>query len=203
MSLELTEERVIPKKMHPENGLLIEHIARYKFASEYSEGRILDFACGVGYGAEVLLAMGEGIKEIVGVDVDARSIEYARMNYDYPQTSFFVGQANDEQVIQNLGQFDTIISMETVEHIKDDYQFVINLNKLLKEDGTLVISTPFGQGREEECSNPYHYRQYTEAEFRELLSCFSEVELFCQRDDIIEKPEIDKKYYLMVAVCRK
>lgn len=203
MSLELTEERVIPKKMHPNNGLLIEHVSRYKFASRYAQGRVLDFACGVGYGAEILLAIGEGIKEIIGVDIDARSIEYARTNYDYPQTSFFVGKANDEQVINNLGKFDTIISMETIEHIKDDYQFVANLKQLLKDDGTLVISTPFGQGREEECSNPYHYRQYTEAEFRNLLSSFSEVKLFCQRDDIIEKPKADKKYYLMVAVCKK
>ena len=203
MSLELTEERVIPKKMHPDNGLLIEHLARYKFASRYAQGRVLDFACGVGYGAEVLLAIGEGITEIVGVDIDARSIEYARTNYDYPQTSFFVGEANNKQVIENLGQFDTIISMETIEHIKDDYQFVANLKKLLKEEGTVVISTPFGQGRAKDCSNPYHYRQYTEAEFRELLSSFSEVELFCQRDNIIEKPQTEKKYYLMVAVCKK
>ncbi|MFO7819052.1 MAG: methyltransferase domain-containing protein [Halanaerobacter sp.] len=203
MEIELTEERVIPKKMHPENGLLIEHLARYKFASQYSNGRVLDFACGVGYGAEVLLAMGEGIKEIVGVDIDARSIEYARVTYDYPQTNFFVGEASNEDVINNLGKFDTIVSMETVEHIKDDYQFVSNLKKLLKEDGTLIISTPFGQGRDKECSNPYHYRQYKEEEFRDLLSLFSDVELFCQRDDIIEKPKEDKKYYLMVGVCRQ
>ena len=201
MNLELTEERVIPEKMNPENGLLIEHIARYKFASQYAQGRVLDFACGVGYGSEVLLAMGEGIKEIVGVDIDARSIEYARTTYDFPQTNFFVGEANDDRVIENLGKFDTIISMETVEHIKDDYQFVNNLKKLLKDNGTLVISTPFGQGRDKECSNPYHYRQYTEEEFRDLLSPFSDVELFCQRDDIIEKPKADEKYYLMVAVC--
>ena len=60
MTIELTEERVIPKKMHPNNGLLVEHLARYKFASQYAKGRVLDLACGVGYGAEVLLAIGEG-----------------------------------------------------------------------------------------------------------------------------------------------
>ncbi|MGM0501420.1 MAG: class I SAM-dependent methyltransferase [Bacillota bacterium] len=203
MDIELTEERVIPKKMHPDNGLLIEHIARYKFASNYTKGRVLDFACGVGYGAEVLLAMGEGISEIVGVDIDAESIEYARVNYNYPQTSFFVGQANDSNVIKKLGKFDTIVSMETIEHIKDDYQFIANLNKLLKDEGTLIISTPFGQGRNKGCANPYHYRQYTEEEFRDLLAPFNQVELFCQRDDIIEKPKPDKKYYLMVGVCRR
>ena len=203
MDLELTTERVIPEKMHPENGLLIEHLARYKFASDYTSGRVLDFACGVGYGAEVLLAMGEGIEEIVGVDIDAQSIEYARVTYDYPQTKFFVGDATDEEVIKNLGEFDTIVSMETVEHIKDDYQFVSNLKQMLKDEGELIISTPFGQGRNEECSNPHHYRQYTEEEFRELLSIFSELELFCQRDNVIEKPKEEQKYYLMVAVASR
>ena len=203
MTIELTEERVIPKKMHPNNGLLVEHLARYKFASQYAKGRILDLACGVGYGAEVLLAMGEGIKKVIGVDMDVESIEYARANYNYPKTSFFVGDANDSKVINNLGKFDTIISMETVEHIKDDYQFIKNLNRLLKDNGTLIISTPFGQGRDEGCANPFHYRQYTEEEFRELLSSFTKVELFCQRDDKIEKPKPNKKYYLMVAVCRQ
>ncbi|GAB6099811.1 hypothetical protein JCM16358_16900 [Halanaerocella petrolearia] len=200
--MELTEERVIPKKMNSNNGLLVEHIARYKFASDYTQGRVLDFSCGVGYGAEVLLAMGEGIEEVVGVDVDEESIKYARDHYKYPWTKFMLGEATDLELVEKVGQFDTIVSMETVEHIKDDYKFITNLRKLLRKDGTLIISTPFGRGRDVECSNPYHYRQYTEEEFRELLSPFSEVEIFCQRDSEIEKPKEDKKYYLMVAVCR-
>ena len=73
----------------------------------------------------------------------------------------------------------------------------------MKDTGILIISTPFGQGRNKGCSNPFHYRQYTEKEFRELLSSFTHVELFCQRDDKIEKPKPNEKYYLMVAVCRQ
>ncbi|AGB40164.1 methyltransferase family protein [Halobacteroides halobius DSM 5150] len=200
--MKLTEERVIPKKMNPNNGLLIEHIARYKFASKYTRGRVLDFACGVGYGAEVLLAMGEGIKKIIGIDINKECIKYARQHYKFPWTEFRVGSATDPDLADEVGKFDTIISMETVEHIKNDYKFIANLQKLLKEDGTLIISTPFGRGREYECSNPYHYRQYTEEEFKELLSYFSQVELFCQRDNTIESPKPKQKYYLMVAVCK-
>ncbi|WP_459838474.1 class I SAM-dependent methyltransferase [Halanaerobaculum tunisiense] len=200
--MELTNERVIPKQMSQDNGLLIEHIARYKFASRYTQGRVLDFACGVGYGAEVLLAMGEGIKQIVGLDIDRQSVEYAREHYNYPWTEFKVGSGTDLRLTEKIGKFDTIVSMETVEHIKDDYKFISNLQKLLRPTGKLIISTPFGQGRESECSNPYHYRQYTKREFEKLLSSFSQVELFCQRNSKIEKPKPDKKYYLMVAVCQ-
>ncbi|WP_026188994.1 class I SAM-dependent methyltransferase [Orenia marismortui] len=199
--MEYTGERVIPKKMSPKNGLLIEHIARYKFASQFIEGRVLDIACGSGYGTEILMAMGEGIKEIIGVDVDEETINYAKSNYQYPWNKFMVGNGVNDDLVQKLGEFDCIISMETVEHIKDDYKFIKNLKKMLKRNGKLIISTPFGRGRDYECSNPYHYRQYTEGEFRNLLSCFNEVEIYCQCDKTIEKAIEGKKYYLMLGVC--
>ncbi|SKA07700.1 class I SAM-dependent methyltransferase [Selenihalanaerobacter shriftii] len=201
--LELTEERVMPRKMNPKNGLLIEHKARYRFASEYCYGRLLDIACGVGYGSEMLLALGEGITEIIGIDSQPEVIGYAKKYYKHPPITFKVGDASNEELFRRIGKFDTIVSMETVEHIKDDYGFIDNLNKALKSNGTLVISTPFGSGRDESCANPYHYRQYREEEFKELLSVFSEVELYCQLNEEIEIPKPDKKYYLMVAVCHK
>ncbi|OCL28572.1 SAM-dependent methyltransferase [Orenia metallireducens] len=200
--MEFTGERVIPEEMNPRNGLVIEHIARYKFASRFARGRVLDIACGVGYGSEILMAMGEGIDEIVGVDIDEESIEYAKRVYKYPWNSFLVGDVNDEGLCDEIGKFDTIVSMETIEHIKDDYTFVNNLKSLLKEDGLLIISTPFGRGRDFECVNPYHYRQYTEEEFREVLGLFSEIDLYCQCDKTIEKPIKGKDYYLMVALCK-
>ncbi|MCK8828471.1 class I SAM-dependent methyltransferase [Natroniella acetigena] len=203
MDLELTNERVMPKKMNPNNGLLKEHLARYKFASKYAQGRILDLACGVGYGTEVLLAQGERIKEIIGVDVDQESIEYAQYHYGYSLVQFIVGEGTNSTLVEKVGRFDTIVSFETVEHIKEDYKFISNLNKLLKDGGQLIISTPFGRGRDKECSNPYHYRQYTEEEFREMLEEYFEVEFFYQLNKKIEKSQDDTKYYLMVAICHK
>ncbi len=197
-------ERIRPKEMNQNNGLLIEHQARYKFASNYVQGKVFDIACGVGYGAEVMMAMGEGIKKIVGIDNDEDSIKYARQHYNYPWTEFKVGEATNVDLVDRLGKADNIISMETVEHIKDDYAFIANLGRLLKKDGNLIISTPFGSGREAECSNPYHYRQYTEEEFIDLLeTTFSDIDLYCQRNEKIEFPQPKKKYYLMVAVCKK
>ncbi|WP_027339573.1 class I SAM-dependent methyltransferase [Halonatronum saccharophilum] len=201
--MEFTGERVIPKKMNPKNGLLIEHIARYKFASMYTKGRVLDLACGVGYGAEILMAMGEGIEEIIGIDVDEESVSYAKKHYKYLWNDFFIGEGTDINLVNVHGKFDTIVSMETVEHIEDDYGFIQNLNNLLRSNGTLIVSTPFGKGRNEECSNPYHYRQYREEEFRDLLSVFENVEMFYQRDKRVESKREDEKYYLMVAVCNK
>ncbi len=199
--MELTDERVIPKSMNPKNGMLREHIARYKFASTIAKGRVLDMACGVGYGSE-MLAQVKNVQEVVAVDIDQETLDYAKDHYQHPKTRYYQGLAEDSSLYIKLGCFDTIVSMETIEHIEDDYGFITNVITLLKPGGLAIISTPFGRGRDYECSCPYHYRQYTEDEFKELLNPFREVELYHQLNEVIEKPIADKKYYLMVAVCK-
>jgi len=145
--VDYTGERVIPKLMNRENGLLIEHIARYKFASNFTWGRVLDIACGVGYGSEIILKGPSRwlIKEMVGVDNDLATIEYARNYYSLPLAKYVLGDALDPNLKKSLGGFDVIISFETIEHLEQDEAFIHNLKSLLNDDGQLIISTPLGQ----------------------------------------------------------
>lgn len=200
------DERVVPKNMNPCNGLLMEHVARYKFAGSFVWGRVLDIACGVGYGSEIILK-GPGrwlVKEMVGFDNDPASIEYARKHYFHPKANFVLGDALDTNLHESIGLFDSIISFETIEHLEQDEAFIENLKKVLKDDGLLIISTPLGQGRNKPCTCPFHFFQYTLEEFQKLLEKnFNEVEIFLQKDIVIEKPIPGKKYYLAVATCRK
>ncbi len=201
--MKLTEERVIPLMMNPKSGMLQEHIARYHFTKQFVRGRVLDIACGVGYGAEILCGKKEShlVDRYVGVDIDPESIAYAKENYNYPRAEYLIGNALSKNLPDQLGLFDTIISFETVEHIKDDMLFIQNISRMLKPKGVLIISTPFGRGRGILCTNPYHVHQYKEEEFFEILKPFSSIEMYHQIDTIIEKPIAEKKYYLMVAVC--
>jgi 2-polyprenyl-3-methyl-5-hydroxy-6-metoxy-1,4-benzoquinol methylase len=201
--MKLTGERVIPKLMASDNGLLIEHIKRYEFASKFAGGKVLDIACGSGYGTQILLSNDrEGaIQQIIGVDIDKATIEYANANYYNEKVTFIVNDAASVDLPAELGCFDTIVSFETLEHLEQDVEFVKNLERLLRPSGTLVISTPFGRGRGITCSNPYHMWQYKEEEFLQLLNQFENVELYYQRNETIEKPVEGKKYYLMIAVC--
>jgi 2-polyprenyl-3-methyl-5-hydroxy-6-metoxy-1,4-benzoquinol methylase len=201
--MKLTEERVIPKLMNSDNGLLREHMKRYEFASRFVSGRVLDIACGVGYGTQILLEndrLGK-IEHILGVDIDKVTIEYAKTNYSNKKVSYFVEDATSAALEDKLGRFDAIVSFETLEHLKKDTEFIHNLKRLLKPSGTLIISTPFGRGRGIPCSNPYHVHQYKEEEFVQLLNRFSKIELYYQRNETIEKAVQGKKYYLMIAVC--
>jgi 2-polyprenyl-3-methyl-5-hydroxy-6-metoxy-1,4-benzoquinol methylase len=199
-----TGERVIPELMNPRNGLLREHIARYEFAAETARGRILDLGCGVGYGAEILMDLREAdeISQVVGVDIDAESIEYARDMYGYRRADFRVADIRDATLPDRLGRFDTIICFEVIEHMEEDVAVIRNIIRMLEPKGKLIISTPFGKGKGKPCSCPYHVHQYTENEFLEVLHPYFDVELFVQRDTLIEKRRNGITYYLMVACCQ-
>lgn len=199
-----TGERVIPEYMKAHNGMLLEHIERYEFAKDYACGRVLDLACGVGYGADILLEeiYDQKLEEYVGIDLSADAIAYAKEMYGFQKTTFEQANALDKNLVNRYGTFDSILSFETIEHIEEDREFVKNLKSLLKKNGTLVISTPFGKGRAVPCASPFHIRQYRQEEFMEILvDAGFKVKLFCQRGQTIEKPKAGEKYYLMVAVC--
>lgn len=204
--MEYTGERVIPEFMKVDNKMLLEHIERYVFAKDYVWGRVLDIACGVGYGADILLEEIEDkkIDYYLGIDLCEKSVAYAREMYGFQKTQFEQGDALDQSLVHRYGKFDTILSFETIEHIEEDKEYVQNLTRMLDKKGTLIISTPFGKGRDIPCASPYHVRQYLEEEFVDLLESNGlEVDLFCQRGQKIEKAKSNEKYYLMVALCKR
>lgn len=201
--MEYTGERVIPKLMNPKNGMLQEHIYRYTFAKDFCKGRVLDIACGTGYGSELVLQDNPKIKEFVGIDISKEVVNYAKLHYPFPNALYYIDDALNENLHKIYGTFDTILSFETIEHFEGDAQFVQNLYNLLKPDGILLISTPFGRGKGQPCSCPFHMYQYQEHEFLEVLAPFKNIVMYHQINTTIEKPKINKKYYLMMAVCKK
>lgn len=199
-----TGERIIPKEMKPTNGLLLEHTARYYFSTPYVQGRVLDIACGTGYGSQMVVkTRKEEIKEMIGVDIDDETLKYAKANYFHPLLSFEKGDVVDRKLPERLGKFDTILSFETIEHVEDEQLFMKNMYELLKPGGILVLSTPFGQGKEKTCGSPFHYFQLTKEEFIDLFKDFSNVEFYYQRGVTIEPPREGVYYPLGVAVARK
>lgn len=202
--LDDTGERIIPDLMKPTNGMLLEHIARYYFASEFVKGRTLDIASGSGYGSQYLAKKNKGIiTELVGVDRSIDAVTYARGRYHHPLVTYECGDALDSQLPEKLGTFDSIVSFETLEHVDDDRKFLDNLMRMLKEDGTLIISTPFGRGRGKPTNEPFHVHQLTDNEFRELFSSYKNVEYYYQRGVIFEPQRKRTKYSFGIAIVQK
>lgn len=204
--LTYTGERVIPELMKPTNGLLLEHIARYQFSFEYAHGRVLDLACGAGYGTHMMAkAKKKQITEAIGIDIDSTSIEYAKKTYYHPLVSYQQGNAVDPALPQQLGLFDTITSFETLEHVHQEDIFLENIYNMLKPGGTLIISTAFGQGRGKRCGSPFHVHQLTVQEFMGLFSKYNEVKYYGQKGVLIEPLHSERKTHLPIgiAVCTK
>ncbi|MGM0863278.1 MAG: class I SAM-dependent methyltransferase [Bacillota bacterium] len=204
--LQDTGERVIPDNMKSSNGLLLEHMARYHFTLPYIKGRVLDMACGSGYGAQLLAKQGKKtVTEVVGIDTNQEAITYARGRYYHPKFAYYCENATDSGLNEKLGLFDTIVSFETYEHIEAEEQFLSNLFQLLKPGGKLILSTPFGKGRGVECGSPFHVHQITVREFTRLFKDYpyKKVEFYFQRGVVIEPPIEDRYYPLGLAVCEK
>lgn len=202
--LEWTGERIIPKQLKPTNGMLLEHIARYYFATPYVRGRVLDIACGTGYGCHMVAKERKyEVTDIVGVDNDPDTVHYANREYNHQKVSYMLGDAMDPELPERLGRFDTILSFETIEHVEDDRRFMDQLYSMLQPGGTLVLSSPFGRGRGKPTSEPFHVHQLTPEEFEGLFERFQEVDIYYQRGVTFEKPRDGVRYFIGIAVCRK
>ncbi|WP_138417901.1 class I SAM-dependent methyltransferase [Aquibacillus sediminis] len=201
-----TGERVIPENMKITNELLLEHIARYHFAAPYVHGRVLDFATGAGYGAHITAKKGKKrVSEVIGVDIDQEVVDYAQKTYYHPLTKYIQGDVTDPHLPDRLGQFDTILSFETIEHVEDEKQFLLNIYQLLKPGGTLVLSTPFGQGRGKPCGSPFHVHQLTIEEFKNLFHDYTEARFYYQKGALIEPDGFETNDHkpLGIVVCKK
>lgn len=150
------------------NGIRKDHKARYEFAAKLIAGksRVLDAACGVGYGSYIINKRTES--EVVGVDVSSEAVSYAKKNYAHPRVSFL--QADLKNVELELESFDCIVSFETYEHIDFTEKFIGDCRRFLKEDGLMILSTPneeflpFDQNRFR-----FHVKHYTYNEVDEQL----------------------------------
>lgn len=181
--MKYTGERIIPKEEFcgPNTNIYKEHAARYEFASKYIKSKkILDIACGSGYGSEILSKNGAG--HITGCDISEESIEYAKKHYQKNNIKFVSGDITKLNFKDE--EFDCIVSFETLEHAKDQEAVLSELKRVLKKDGILIISTPNSESRtsDEEDVNEFHEKELSVQEFKKLLrEYFPKFDLFSQR----------------------
>ncbi|MDI1251366.1 MAG: class I SAM-dependent methyltransferase [Lacunisphaera sp.] len=116
-----------------------QHIQRYRFALERIEGsRVLDLACGVGYGSYVLSQASD--RDVIGLDLDPAAIAYGHAHYERPGLRLLNGDALKWR--NDGAPFDTIVSFETIEHLPDPVAFVAHAASLLKPGGLFLVSAP-------------------------------------------------------------
>ena len=102
--------------------------------------RVLDVGCGTGYWTNRIAEMGAA--EVIGIDGSTQGIEIARSKH--PGIRFEQALINDHTLADlKCEPFDTVISVEVIEHIFDPRGFVKSCFLALKPGGTLVLTTPY------------------------------------------------------------
>src|SRR5437868_7006006 len=81
-------ERMVPE-LHKGTLLYAEHLTRYLMANQIIKDKVvLEIACGSGYGTQL---MSKSAKKVYGVDVDKKTIEYAKQHFSASNIEYKLG----------------------------------------------------------------------------------------------------------------
>jgi len=174
--LSLTGERTLPD-VPAENYWYRRHLAVYEWIAARVGGlRVIDMACGEGYGAAVLA---QEASRVVGVDANPEVFEHARLRYAEPNLSFA------RAMVERYGEpaaSDVVTFLQTIEHVPSPQSVLRHFKTLLAPGGVAYISTPnvltLAPVGAEKSGNPWHLKEYRAHEFRGVCeSVFESVEL--------------------------
>ena len=176
--LPFTGERFVPGT-HGE--IWIEHWHRYHFAARWARGlRVLDVACGEGYGSALLAGHAA---EVTGVDVSHAAIDHARRTYaDLGNASFVC--ASCTQLPLPDASVDLVVSFETLEHIAGHEAFMDEIARVLAPDGLMILSCPNKREYSDNrgFTNEFHVKELYREELDALVAArFPESEWYAQR----------------------
>jgi ubiquinone/menaquinone biosynthesis C-methylase UbiE len=157
----------------------LQHLARYEFAAEYVKGkRVLDVACGTGYGSRRLAEA--GADSVIGLDISSEAVCYATEHYRAGNLSFRVGDA--EHIEVDNATVDVVVSFETIEHLSRPEQYLAEVSRVMTAEGLFLVSTPNRRLTSpwrplKRPVSPFHVQEWLPEEFYAMLcSRFRHVE---------------------------
>jgi 2-polyprenyl-3-methyl-5-hydroxy-6-metoxy-1,4-benzoquinol methylase len=174
--LELTGERTLPD-VPAENYWFRRHLAVYEWIGARVAGlRVIDMACGEGYGSEVL---SRSAGSVVGVDANPEAYEHARRRYVRQNLRF------ERSLVDGFGEegcCDAVVFLQTIEHVQDPGAVLDHFAAILAPGGVAFVSTPnvltLAPPGAVKSDNPWHLREYRADEFEQLCRrTFEHVEL--------------------------
>ncbi len=171
----LNEERGLHMDMTRDTGERSDaHIIRYQWACNYIKpgDRVLDAACGLGYGGHVVRHLTHAAR-VVGVDGSDYAIDYARKAFlcAEDRAEYRVGMLPDVLPEYPDGSFEVIISFETLEHVEEPVKLLQEFYRLLSPGGRIIVSVPNDWSDETGGDpNPFHLHVYDWGRLKSELS---------------------------------
>ncbi len=172
--LRLDGERTLPD-VPAENYWFRRHLAVYEWIAARVAGlRVVDLACGEGYGSA---ALARTAARVTGIEPNPEACEHARARYAREGLSFRRDLAETFEE-----PCDAVVFLQTIEHVADPGAVLAHLREQLAPGGAAYVSTPNvltlappGQARSD---NPWHVREFRPDEFAALCARhFARVEL--------------------------
>lgn len=172
--LPLTGERTLPD-VPEENYWYRRHLVVYEWIAARVAGlRVVDMACGEGYGSDVLAA---SAASAIGVDANPEAHEHARLRYRRPNLRF------ERDLVEGFSEpCDAVVFLQTIEHVQDAGAILEHFKSMLTPGGVAYLSTPnlltLAPPGAEKSDNPWHVHEYRADEFRRLCEAhFPRVEM--------------------------
>ena len=164
--LELTGERTLPD-VPQENYWFRRHLVVYEWIAARVAGlRVVDMACGEGYGSDVLA---RSAASVVGVDANPEAHEHARLRYRRANLRF------ERDLVETFSEpADAYVFLQTIEHLQDPGATLAHFHSLVSggERGTVFVSTPnvltLAPKGAPRSGNPWHVHEYRAEEFARL-----------------------------------
>lgn len=166
-------------RIYPDGSFAFQcHLAAYlDFARRLPAGaRVLDLACGEGYGAAVIAEASPG--GVCAIDNEAALLAEAARRY--AGARFVAADALGLPFADH--SFDAVGALQVIEHLTETSAFLTEIGRVLKPHGFVYLTTPNVDrlprlARKE--FNPHHLRDFTPEELREELGrVFGEVRLY-------------------------
>ena len=137
------------------------------------DARVLDYGCCVG---QLTFALKHRFPDMafLGVDISKDQIDYALKHKEKNKVNGvdFEVCTTPKELIDGGKEFDAVLCLEVLEHVWDHVDFLNDIILLTKENGKIIVSTPFGP-YEENSDDPdplyQHLHNFEEQDIIDLV----------------------------------
>ena len=162
-----------------------ENLVRLNFLIDkidFNDKSVLFSGCGTGYEVNYL-AQRTHCRKITGIDISKKAIDHAISNSKYDNIEYRCQDSLSPIFPPEI--FDIVISLEVLEHLEHQRDYISEQGRILKRGGLLALSTPnrmvFNAGYPKS-RNKTHINELNLSELKKLLDMdFNDVETFGQR----------------------
>ncbi len=160
----------------------------YVVAQDYVHGSLLEVGCGEGRGVELTMQKTTGFTAIDKIEPVIEELQKK-----YPAGKFMSMNIPPFGALPS-DAYDSVISFQVIEHIKDDLMYLKEIHRVMRPGGIALLTTP---NRKMSLSrNPWHIREYRPEDLKALASkIFSHVEVkgITGNEKVMEYYEENKK----------